>query len=566
MTDDVLLSLVIVSLVFLAVVVSGLLALYSRYQISHPISESYSLLMTADCLWAGSYLLMIIGAGSFLTEFGLVMKALMSTLAGVAWLLFVSEYTGDSEWIPQWVWWILTFEAVVFSILVALNPEGLVISAVTVEQLGAVTFAIETAGVITELQLLVSAGLVVTSLVLLGRFSLRTQTVYRYQALIIFLTGVVVVTSAILFTSGYRIHPLVDPTPILFNIQAIAVGWALYRYDFLKLAPVIVTRFFKEMNDPVLIIDPEFVIADYNKAAEQLIGGLTQSLAVDAIDEKQFASVLRTAISGTESDVEFAKETAGGTDVYDIEVTAVTDQFGLTQGYVVVLREITSRKRRGQKLREQNERLEEFADIISHDLRNPLTTADGWTRIIDEQLAEDDPDIEAARQRLRRVTGAHERMEELISMLLTVAREGQNIEQTDSISLTQCATEAWETAHTAGMALEIETDRRVETDPRRLKQAFENLFRNANEHGAATTVYLTELPDGFAVEDDGTGMSAAEQEAVFEFGYSTDEDGTGIGLAVVRRIIEAHGWDIEITDGAHGGTRFEITTVSTPSP
>ena len=197
--NDVLVGIGIVALVFLAVVVSGLLAVYSRFWIDHPVSESYAALMTADSLWAGCYLLMLLGSGGPLTEVGLVGKGLMSTLAGVAWFRFVSEYTGDSEWIPGWFWRVAIAEAVAFGLLVAINPSNLVISDVTVGQIGMVTFAVESGGPLTAVQLLISAGLVTVSLVFLGQFFVRTQSVYRYQAAIIFATGVIVVVSSVLF-------------------------------------------------------------------------------------------------------------------------------------------------------------------------------------------------------------------------------------------------------------------------------------------------------------------------------------------------------------------------------
>jgi len=557
--DGAVISLVIVSLVVLAVVVSGLLAVYSWGRISHPVSESYGLLMAADSLWAGGYLLMIVGGGGLLTDVGLVTKGLFSSFAGVAWLLFVSEYTGDSEWIPTWFWWVMSVEAGVFGLLVALNPESLVISEVTVEQFGLFTFAIESAGVITGIQLLISAGMVFVSLGFLGRFFLETQSVYRYQALIIFVIGAIVVTSSILFVGEYRIHPLVDPTPILFNIQAVGVGWALYRYDFLKLAPVVVTRFYQNMSDPVVIINAELVVADYNSAAERLVDGLDEQLPISEIDDEEFSETLRSTVDSGRSGGEFTKLRADGGQrrTYDIEDTHVTDQFDITQGYVVVLRDITDRKRRERRLRKQNERLEEFGSIVSHDLRNPLSTAAGWTEIIDRELAADEPDLETIQDGVERVVESHERMDELIEVLLTMARQGQTVNETETVDIEAVATEAWSTADTGEMELVVEADRTVEADSTRLRQALENLFRNANDHGAASTVYVTETPTGFAVEDDGDGIPD-DEASLFDFGYTTDEEGTGIGLAVVKRIVEAHGWRIGVTDSNHGGARFEI--------
>jgi signal transduction histidine kinase len=66
---------------------------------------------------------------------------------------------------------------------------------------------------------------------------------------------------------------------------------------------------------------------------------------------------------------------------------------------------------------------------------------------------------------------------------------------------------------------------------------------------------------GFYVEDDGVGIPASERERVFEAGYSTADDGTGFGLRIVRDIVEAHGWSIDVTSGTDGGARFEITGV-----
>jgi signal transduction histidine kinase len=149
-------------------------------------------------------------------------------------------------------------------------------------------------------------------------------------------------------------------------------------------------------------------------------------------------------------------------------------------------------------------------------------------------------------------------MDELIEVLLTMAREGQTVNETETVDLEAVATEAWSTADTGEMELVVEAEGTVEADPTRVKQALENLFRNANDHGGATTVYVTDTPDGFAVEDDGAGIPDEDRASLFEFGYTTDEEGTGIGLAVVKRIVEAHGWRISVDDGDHGGARFEI--------
>jgi signal transduction histidine kinase len=72
---------------------------------------------------------------------------------------------------------------------------------------------------------------------------------------------------------------------------------------------------------------------------------------------------------------------------------------------------------------------------------------------------------------------------------------------------------------------------------------------------------LDDLADGVYVADTGPGIPEDEPEDAFESGYSTSEDGTGFGLGIVAQIAAAHDWQVTVTNGADGGTRFEITGV-----
>ncbi|MFC7028858.1 sensor histidine kinase [Halomicroarcula sp. GCM10025324] len=79
--------------------------------------------------------------------------------------------------------------------------------------------------------------------------------------------------------------------------------------------------------------------------------------------------------------------------------------------------------------------------------------------------------------------------------------------------------------------------------------------------GADTTVTVGALDNGFYIEDDGPGIPEERRTDVFSAGYSTDEEGTGFGLSIVERVVEAHGWEINLTESAEGGARFEITGI-----
>lgn len=211
-----------------------------------------------------------------------------------------------------------------------------------------------------------------------------------------------------------------------------------------------------------------------------------------------------------------------------------------------------------QELARQHERLDEFATVVSHDLRNPLNVASGQLKLAQ---------IDCESEHLNEVAEAHKRMETLIDHLLTLAREGESVTEMEPIPLQSITANCWDTVATGGATLITDTTQTINADRGRLKQLFENLFRNAIDHGGTdVTVTVGELDDGFYVADDGPGIPESDRDNVFEEGYSTAAENTGFGLAIVQTIIEAHGWNVSITDSIDGGARFEITSVEEPTP
>jgi len=217
------------------------------------------------------------------------------------------------------------------------------------------------------------------------------------------------------------------------------------------------------------------------------------------------------------------------------------------------LRYAVERHRQEAQLRLQNERLEEFTSVVSHDLRNPLNVAHARVNILRD---------EADNDHLETASRALDRMEALIEDLLTLAQQGRAIDDLSTVRLDVVAEDCRENVDTSDAAVIVDTDATVRADGSRLQELLGNLLRNSIEHGgAAVTITLGDLADGFYVADDGPGISADDREQVFEMGYSTSEGGTGFGLMIVEGIAEAHGWDVRVTESEAGGARFEITGV-----
>ncbi|WP_094524436.1 MULTISPECIES: PAS domain S-box protein [unclassified Halorubrum] len=223
------------------------------------------------------------------------------------------------------------------------------------------------------------------------------------------------------------------------------------------------------------------------------------------------------------------------------------------EGILAVMRDVTQRKQQEQRLVRERDRLDEFTSIVSHDLRSPLNVAKGRTK-----LAASECDSE----HLTDVQQALTRMEALIEDSLALARQGKVVGETTSVDLEAIVARCWETTSTTEATLEIEGLSSIQADADRLPEVFENLFRNAVDHGGeGVTITVGEVDTGFYIEDDGSGISDDNRDEVFETGYSTSEEGVGFGLNIVKQIVEAHGWEIHVTDSADGGARFEITGV-----
>jgi len=230
------------------------------------------------------------------------------------------------------------------------------------------------------------------------------------------------------------------------------------------------------------------------------------------------------------------------------------DDDGRVQGIVGITVDITDQKHRERELDRQNERLEEFASIVSHDLRNPLNVAEGRLELYRRTGDESELDV---------VAEMHERIAELIDEVLAFAREGSQVEDTEWIDGHPQAWEAWEAVDTGDATLVQQWDYCIEADPSRLVRLFENLFRNSVEHGGddvTVEVGTLEAEGGFFVQDDGSGVPESVRDDLFERGVSTAEGGTGFGLAIVAEIAEAHGWTVELAE-SENGARFEFTGV-----
>lgn len=234
---------------------------------------------------------------------------------------------------------------------------------------------------------------------------------------------------------------------------------------------------------------------------------------------------------------------------------------------VVDLLELDLRTRELERVRAELERsnaqLMAFAGQVSHDLLNPLTAVSMSLRLAQEQLCEPEGGNRVP-WLLDRAVGGTERMQSLIDDLLAFARIGGQLSRVP-VSLTDLVREVREDlAAVLGTAtVDVARLPRVVGDPVQLRSVLQNLVANSAKFtrpGEPARIEISaerrEAGWRLRVVDHGVGVPPEERERVFEPLARLDAraPGSGIGLATVRRVVEAHGGRIGLTETPGGGT------------
>ena len=312
-------------------------------------------------------------------------------------------------------------------------------------------------------------------------------------------------------------------------------------------------------DNPMVYVNDRFVeMTGYGR--EESIGVNCRFLQGPDTEEES-VQALREAIDADEpTTVELLNYRKDGTEFWNrVSIAPIRDADGTVTHWVGFQEDITAFKDRETALERQNDRLDSFASIVSHDLRNPLNVAQGRVELA-RDASGDAANLDAALDAL-------DRMESIVERTLALAREGETVGDPERVDLAEVVADSWSTVDTADATLSVETEREVLADPDRLRNLFENLMRNAVDHaGSDVSIRVADLSDGFFVEDDGPGIDSAVADSLFEPGESGTAGNTGFGLAIVQEIATAHGWTVAATTGEDGGARFEVRGVDKRTP
>ena len=340
------------------------------------------------------------------------------------------------------------------------------------------------------------------------------------------------------------------------------------------------------IQDPVIATDNDTFITRWNKGAEQLLEWKSEEVIgknSTAILEGIYPYIDRTHILELLKEKHFWQgeviyHTKSGRRVNAlVTVSDLKDAKGCMAGYLVLIRDITDRKKAedalstlNEKLERSNEELEAFSYSVSHDLRAPLRGILGFAAILENEYGTQLDD--EARRLIGIIKSNSTRMGQLIDDLLAFSRTGQQ-----ALIKTNVDTGAMVTELVNDLTTQNKDDRNIKweihplppmhADKNTIRQVWINLLSNAVKYSRTREQRVIEVGSYkekeqtvFFVKDNGVGFDAAYKHKLFKVFQRLHDskkfEGTGIGLAIVEKIVSRHGGKVWAEANLNEGACF----------
>jgi signal transduction histidine kinase len=508
---------------------------------------------------------------------------------GVLWLLFATGYS-RIEWPAHRITRVLAWLVPAMTLLLVATNERHLLHWRSIDE---VTTAIGPrlvyrAGIWYWVNAFYSYFLVLLGTATLARGLRRFPAPYRRQTVLIIAGALVPWASNLLYLTDALPVQGVDLTPIAFTVSGACFTLGIYRYGLFGLVPVARDMVVDSMDDGVIVLDAARRLVDLNAAAERYTGCTAASLGrpiedvvgwwAEAVNDDRPPS--QPAIVKVEP----------GPRYFEVKVSAVSDARRRFVGWLVIVHDVSSRRRneleryafeRRLQEQQQSESLMVLAGGVAHDFNNLLTGILGNADLI-AILSPPDSDQRRAAETI--VIGA-QRAADLVSKMLAYSGGGRVVaERVDLDSLVREMVDLLGASVARHCNLKYNSPGTlplVETDPTQIRQVVLNLIVNAAEavddagvitvetgEESVDAAMLAQMTFGdtlspgryvfIDVVDNGIGMNEHTVARMFDPFFTTKDQGRGLGMAAVRGIVRGHRAALRVTSAEGQGTRFRL--------
>lgn len=609
-------------LLALAAVIGAILALFAWRRRSVRGSIPFIMLTFSTSVWSLGYLFELMSNHLPTKLLFAKVEYLGIEAIPVMWLIFTMEITGKVEQLTARSRAVLLAGPLVAILLVWSNEyHGLIWQAVELQFKEHFSVLDLTYGIGFWAQSILAYSYLIVGTILLVRAFTKAEALFRSQVRTLLISLFAPWIANALYITGLNPLPGFDLTPLAFTFSGMVMAWGLYRYQLMDIVPIARGIVLEHMRDGVVTLDVFGRVVDLNQSASAILGCERAAVIGKNLSEVFGGWPALVYCLQELSDVrEDFLLTQGYMDRhFDIHVVPLRSGRASSFGHLIVLHDITERKRVEQdiqqahaqlekrvkertielreanrelkneiserkrtenelqgyaaKLEQSNTELKRFAQIASHDLKEPLRMVSTYTQLLADRYehALDDDALEFISYA---VDGA-KRMHGLINDLLAYSRLETDPKKREAVDLTLAVEDAVgnlkSIVEESAAQISMNGMPTVCADSGQMVQLFQNLIENAIKfHGEQPPriEICGQRVDGswqISVEDNGIGIAPKHHVKVFDIFQRLHREqaypGTGVGLAVCKRIVEGHGGRIWIESEPGMGSRFLFTIV-----
>lgn len=420
-------------------------------------------------------------------------------------------------------------------------------------------------------------GIAFLSSFLLLRSLFYREKVFRSQVITLLIAFNLPLLMEILHRIGFSPIPHFNMSTLVFPISGLLLGWSLLGFRFLEFTPIARDLVINNMHDLMIVLDNQGRVADLNPASRQRLFKQKQTIIgqrlADLFPDQAEGIAQIAAINQPRFEFELQYPAEDGY-IYEVLVSPIQRFTGHSAGVLLLLRDITERKKAEFEREQLIADLNAYAHSVAHDLKNPLSISVGFASLLLDEF--DDATPTAQRELVEHILRINWKMTDIVNALLMLA----SVRQFSDIPTQPLAMESIVQEVVARLAATIDEAQAEVTilaeEPWPiamgyrpwLEEVWANYISNALKYGGIPPrieIGATTRDNGmvkFWVKDNGQGLTAEEQTRLFTQFTRLDEtraEGHGIGLSIVKRIVEKLDGQVSVASIVGEGSVFGFT-------